>query len=121
LVLGTLVLGLGGRLVMRATARLAGHPGGFSVGGSLEVLLIGAMFGVVGGGLLPAMPARLRWFGPPLHAAALFVIIGLTSAAARSAAASLPAGPRATALALFYVLLAGYSTLLHVWYRRRPL
>lgn len=46
--LGALVIGGGGRLVMRMIATLAGLPGGFSTGGTAEVLLYGALIGAAG-------------------------------------------------------------------------
>jgi len=64
---GALFLGVGGRLVMRALALAAGRPPGFSFGGTLSVILSGAIAGFVGGVLLFAaarfVPAVLRFRG----------------------------------------------------------
>jgi len=46
--LGTLVLGVGGRLAMRAIALLQGQAPGFSVGGTTTVIFLGAVAGLVG-------------------------------------------------------------------------
>lgn len=51
-VTGTLFLGVGGRLVMRALALAAGTPPGFSFGGTFSVIVSGAIAGFVGGVLL---------------------------------------------------------------------
>jgi hypothetical protein len=48
-VLGTLILGVGGRLAMRVIAVLDGTPVGFSVGGSMTVVFLGAVAGAAGG------------------------------------------------------------------------
>jgi hypothetical protein len=62
-VTGALLLGVGGRLVMRVFALATGRPSGFSAGGTLSVILSGAIAGFVGGILLFAaarfVPARL--------------------------------------------------------------
>lgn len=61
---GALFLGVGGRLVMRGLAVASGRPSGFSVGGTLSVIVSGAIAGVIGGILLFAfaqfVPALLR-------------------------------------------------------------
>jgi hypothetical protein len=64
---GALLLGVGGRLVMRALALASGRPPGFSFGGTFSVVLSGAIAGFVGGLLLFAaarfLPALLRFRG----------------------------------------------------------
>lgn len=66
-VTGALLLGVGGRFVMRALAVASGTPSGFSIGGTFSVILSGAIAGVVGGLLLFAaaqfVPALLRFRG----------------------------------------------------------
>jgi hypothetical protein len=51
-VLGTLILGLGGRAAMRVIAVLDGTPQGFTVGGSMTVVFLGAVSGAAGGLIL---------------------------------------------------------------------
>jgi hypothetical protein len=46
--LGTVVLGIGGRIAMRGIAQIAGSPGGFSLGGSLTVVFLGLVSGLAG-------------------------------------------------------------------------
>lgn len=61
---GALFLGVGGRLAMRGLALASGTPPGFSFGGTLSVVLSGAIAGVIGGILLFAaaqfLPVLLR-------------------------------------------------------------
>jgi hypothetical protein len=63
-VTGALLLGVGGRLAMRGLALASGRPPGFSFGGTLSVILSGAIAGAIGGILLFAaaqfVPALLR-------------------------------------------------------------
>lgn len=46
--LGTVVLGVGGRVAMRAIALLQGQPPGFSLGGTATVIFLGGVSGLVG-------------------------------------------------------------------------
>lgn len=112
LAVGTLVLGLGGRLLMRAIALATGGSEGFSVGGSLEVVAVGAFYGTVAGALLPCVPARLGPWRSVIHATGLFVLVALTSSAARGAASTLTFGHRLLSLLCFGVVLLAYSVLL---------
>ena len=59
---GALFLGAGGRLVMRAFALATDRFPTFSVGGSLHVILAGAIAGAVGGLILFAL---VRWLPKP--------------------------------------------------------
>ena len=66
LMAGTLVLGIGGRLLMRAMAILGGRSGGFSWDGSLEVVLLGTLIGICSGAFMGlnypfAYKNRLVW------------------------------------------------------------
>jgi membrane associated rhomboid family serine protease len=111
--LGALVLGIGGRVLMRIIALANGSPGGFSVAGSLEVVAAGALFGALGGLILLVIDrARLYRRRALILAAALFLIIGLASDAARGAASRIPAPGRWLALGAFAGLLLLYSMLL---------
>ena len=49
MVSGTMVLGIGGRLLMRGIAIMAGGSGNFSWGGSMEVVLLGVLIGICSG------------------------------------------------------------------------
>jgi hypothetical protein len=71
-VIGTIFLGVGGRVAMRIFALLEGREPGWTLEGSLTVVFMGAVFGTLGGGLL--------WLGrrflprSPLGRGALFWI-----------------------------------------------
>src|SRR5512141_1241169 len=57
-VIGFVVLGLGGRLVMRIIAHWEERVPTFSLAGSLEVVMMGTIAGVLAG----AIHGLLRWF-----------------------------------------------------------
>ncbi|MBI1723999.1 MAG: hypothetical protein HYR48_08850 [Gemmatimonadetes bacterium] len=97
---------------MRAFAFAIDGSGGFYCGGSLEVLAGGALFGTLGGLVLPFVPERLGRWRAVIHTVALFVLIALTSDAARSAASGITWPARAPILLAFGGLLLGYSLLL---------
>lgn len=117
---GIVVLGVGGRIAMRAIAWGAGIPPGFSFGGSLEVLAAGGWRGLAGGLVFAAL---LR-FGPPnatvraiLLGALLFALSVLTlTASLRSLASELGVVP--LALALFGGLFALYAATVELVTRR---
>jgi len=54
------VLGVGGRIAMRVVARVAGSPGGFSFGGTLTVVFLGAVSGLAGALVLLALRSVVR-------------------------------------------------------------
>lgn len=111
-VVGAILLGVGGRALMRVVALATGASSGFSVGGSLEVLAAGALYGTLAGLLLPCVPARLgRWRGV-LHAGGLFVLIALVSDAARGAATAIALPARTLAVLAFGALLLVNSLVL---------
>ncbi len=83
-VAGVLVLGVGGRLAMRALAWAAGQPPEFSVAGSLEVLTAGAWRGAVGGVLYFALARILRNPGVGRGLALGIFLYGFTLATLRS-------------------------------------
>jgi len=107
---GLLILGIGGRLLMRLTALIAGRAPGFSWGGSLEVLAAGALFGGAGGLAWVALArfAPRRFTGVALGATT-FTAIGLLSDAARGATGGVPPGPRTIALVLFLGLCVAWG------------
>jgi hypothetical protein len=102
--LGTLVLGLGGRLAMHAVARLDSGNGGFTLGGTLTVIGLGAASGALGGVILwlartllrrwPPLPSLVYW-----GALALLALRGLRPLDAQR-------------LLLFLPLVAGFGALL---------
>lgn len=64
-VVGTVILGVGGRVAMRVFAIATNVPGGFSLGGSTTVIFLGAVSGAAGGLLLVLsrrlLPTRRFW------------------------------------------------------------
>jgi hypothetical protein len=111
--LGALVLGIGGRVLMRIIAAASGSSGEFSLAGSFGVLLAGVLYGALGGLLLVILErGRLRRGRALIIAAALFLIIGLSSDAARGAASRMATPGRWLALGAFAALLLLYATLL---------
>jgi hypothetical protein len=97
---------------MRGVAIVILGSGGFSIGGSLEVLAAGALFGTFGGLMLPFLPGQLGRWRALVHTLVLFLLIAPISDAARSAASSLTWPARAPVLLAFGGLLLCYSLLL---------
>lgn len=71
LFLGALILGAGGRLFMRVIAEMGGLEGGFSWGGSLEVVLVGLITGGIAGICYPL------WLRIPLNKNLQGILYGL--------------------------------------------
>lgn len=115
IILGTLVLGVGGRVAMRWIGLLQGQPTGFSVGGSATVVFLGAVSGLAGAVAFVALRFFVRE-RPVLRAGLFSVILLLVTLR----------GLRpidAHRLALFLPLVALYGTTLQLlWcrgYRQR--
>ena len=93
IVSGAVVLGLGGRLAMAGLVLVRGARPEFSAGGSLEVVLVGAFFGAIGGALSAVLARLAPNAGPAVRGAlvglAVFGIAGAGSDAARGPAAGL--------------------------------
>jgi uncharacterized BrkB/YihY/UPF0761 family membrane protein len=112
---GLVVLGVGGRIAMRAIALGSNTPPAFSIGGTVTVVFLGALSGV-GGGLLYALLHRVVP-RPRLVRSALFAIalVLLTLRGLR------PIQP--LALEWFMPLALGYGaivdTVYTAWNRRR--
>lgn len=118
-VTGALVLGLGGRVVMRLAALIAARTPGFSWGGTLEVIAAGAMFGAAGGLAWVVIARRLGQRATPVALGPVtFAGIGLVSDAAQGAAASIPMPGRLVALALFLALCVSWGVATDVVARR---
>ena len=76
---GVAVLGIGGRIMMRAVAYTTPEPERLTLGGTLEVLAVGAAWGVITAPLIlllqrPAMRGR-RWLGPSFGVVVLAPLI----------------------------------------------
>ena len=109
-VVGLPVLGVGGRIAMRAIAELTGVPPAFSPSGTLTVLLMGIASGV-GGGVLYAALAWLLPSRRPMRGALFALGLVLLTLRGLSPATSL-------SLALFTPLALAYGVLFEqAWHR----
>lgn len=113
---GAIVLGVGGRLLMRLVAVLfLPGPEGFSWGGSLEVVAAGLLFGGAAGVVWAPLT---RWVPPPLVGPALGLVtfggIAVGSPTARGAASGMPI----PGLALFLALCLAFGWTTHALARR---
>jgi hypothetical protein len=110
-----LLLGAGARIAMRFVALEAGLSTGLSLGGSLEVVGLGAIVGAPAACLLFAfrsrVPLRRPWAGLFWAAMLFAALAAIPPPAARSALAATPDTPAATALA-FAVLFAAWGLVL---------
>ena len=108
---GALVLGIGGRSAMRGIAILSGAPPSFSFGGSLRVVLLGALAGLVGGLILLGLRALLpkRWLIQTLLFYVIILLITLRGLRPIDA----------QRLMLFLPLVLAYGFLVRILTRRR--
>jgi len=119
-------LGLGARIVMRVIAWSAGLPGSFSSGGSLEVVVFGALIGWPVGLTFYALRHRIRsrlpWPGLLLGGGLFLAFALVPPGSARSALAGTPDPPLLTGL-LFLILFLLFGASLEWrwarWRRRR--
>ncbi len=118
--LGGLVLGLGGRLVMRLIALAAGLPPGFSLGGSVEVFLTGFFIGLpaalVYAAVRQLIPGPGLWRGAAFGALLFVMLVLFPLPAARSAAGSV--GQLPLTLSLFGPLFVLYGVVVEFAGRR---
>lgn len=119
-----LVLGVMSRLAMRFVALESGLAGGFSAGGSLEVVLFGALVGapvaLMFALLRPHMAWKRPWLGVATGLSLFAALAAFQPPAARSALDGTPDTPGATALAFAVVFLLWGAGL--DWFAsRRPL
>ncbi len=119
-VIGAVVLGVGGRLVMRVVVIMAGGSAGFSVGGTLEVVTFGVLVGAVAGvgylalrHVIPGHPAlKGLIFGVLVYGALLLIPFE-----SKNAAAGFPDLLGAIVL-MFGVLMVVFGTLLSLTIER---
>lgn len=112
LVIGTIVLGIGGRLAMRGIALVQGIAPGFSIGGTMTVIFLGAVCGLVGGLIFAGTRALAP--GSRIVRGTLFWAILVLITLRGLAPLDVPK------LAFFLPLLLGFGTLLNAaWCRFR--
>lgn len=111
-IIGAVVLGMGGRIAMRGIAVLSDAPPGFSAGGSVTVVLLGAVSGLVGALILVALRFFLagRWLLQTILFYAVLVLITLRGLRPLDS----------QRVFLFLPLVLVYGVLLRVLSRRRP-
>jgi len=107
---GALLLGLGGRLVMRLFALATGRPGAFSLRGTLTIVLAGAVAGLVGGAIFWAVE---RWLPRrPLPRGLAFGLLGFAIASPGIRP------PQLLTFGLFAPFFLGYGVLVaYAWAR----
>ena len=112
--LGALVLGVGGRVAMRVIAEATTGTSGFSLGGTVTVVFLGAVSGAVGGLLLLLARRLLRRWPPAPTVAFWLLLLALTFRGLRPL--------DQLRLVLFLPLVALFGTLLQwrTWRYRRP-
>jgi len=107
---GALLLGLGGRLVMRLFAVATGRPGAFSLRGTLTVVFAGAVAGLIGGVLFWAVE---RWL--PRHTLLRGLVFGLLCFAIASPGIR---PPQLLTFGLFAPFFLGYGLVVaYAWAR----
>lgn len=118
---GALILGVGGRLVMRGIALMAGGPPSFELAGSLEVValgaLIGAQAGLVYGLAAPRLPGRW-WVQGGAYGLLVYGAVLAWPIDGKGAARAFPALVPAVLL-LFGVAFVLFGLALAAWMRRR--
>ena len=113
LAIGTLVLGIGGRLAMRGIALVQGRAPGFTIGGTTTVVFLGAVCGVIGSLIFAGTRALVP--GNRVIRGMLFWLILVLITLRGLSPLDVPK------LAFFLPLILGYGTLLTAaWCRFRP-
>lgn len=109
---GAIVLGAGGRFLMRGFAILGGIEPGFSWGGTLELIAFGAIIGVITGlifGIMkPYFALKNDFAGGLLIGGMAYIIILLLPIEGKQAAENLPEY-QAEILAGFFLLFAMFG------------
>lgn len=108
---GTVVLGIGGRVAMRIIALATGQVPGFSLGGTLEVLVAGAWRGTIGGLVYLVLgrfvPAKGPWKGLALGILLFLIVVATLRPSIRQQVATLGVVP--LAVGLFGLLFIVYG------------
>ena len=110
-VVGTPILGVGGRIVMRIFSIVTDAPGGFTLGGTMTVILMGMLSGI-GGGAISAIIHRFVPGPAFIRTALLALACGLLTMRGLHPVRLLP-------LALFVPLVVAYVAVLDIAWRKR--
>jgi hypothetical protein len=116
------VLGVAARVAMRIIAWQAGVNAAFSLGGSVEVILLGVLVGAPGALLYWACRRRFTlpaWAGIVAALLLFGVFAAWPTPSARSALVATPDAPAATAVVLAMVFVV-YGAALEALWRVRP-
>lgn len=117
---GTVIVGIGGRLAMRSIALLAGRQGGFSWGGTWEVVALGLIIGVLSG----IVYAMVEKYGLPneslngaIYGIFVFVMLLILPIGGKGAAKGFP-DMQPTIYLIFGILLVVYGVLLAFLFKK---
>lgn len=113
--LGTLLLGVGGRVAMRIIAEATTGVSGFSLGGTFTVIFLGAMSGALAGLILLVARVLFRRWPPAPTVAFWLLLLALTLRGLQ------PLDQLRLALFLPVVGLFGVLLQWRTWRYRRPL
>ena len=112
--LGTLILGVGGRLAMHLIARITTGTGGFTVGGTLTVIGLGAASGALGGLILVAARPQFHRWTPSTTIVYWVVLLTIVLRGLR------PLEPLRLLIFMPLVLVFGIILQWATWRRRQP-
>ena len=119
LLVGSVVIGVGGRIAMRCIALLADRQGGFSWGGTIEVIALGAIIGILSG-VVYAIVLKYSVANKPFYGAVfgvlVFVMLLILPIAGKSAAKGFP-DMQPTIFVIFGTLLVVYGILLALLFK----
>ena len=119
---GTLILGVGGRLAMRLISIMAGRSGGFSWGGTLDVVLLGLIIGVLSGaiyGFVEKYGFASTLLNGCLYGLLLFVLILILPIEGKGAARGFPE-MQPTIYLVFATVFLLYGIVLAHFFRKQP-
>ncbi|MGI9551192.1 MAG: hypothetical protein ACR2MT_08340 [Aurantibacter sp.] len=120
LVAGMLIIGMGGRLAMRIIALLGGQQGGFSWGGTLDVVAFGLITGAISGviyGMIEKYGFSTKLLNGGLYGILLFVALLVLPIEGKGAAKAFP-DLQLSIYLIFGVTLIVYGIILAYAYKR---
>ncbi len=109
---GLIVLGGGSRALMRGVTLVTGSTPIYTLGGTIEILVSGAIYGALGGILLALLPSRRAFWRSWLHWLLFLPGIILLSATLRAEFGAVAEQARPPVLVAFALLALIYSLIL---------